>query len=347
MQYPCLLAALAPLALAPAPEVLSPGAPADPIPVFILAGQSNMEGKAKVSLLEYQLDQEETRGRFEHFVSGDDWNERSDVWIKFLGRHGNLTVGYGSPNCIGPELDFGHVMGDHFDQPVLIIKTAWGGKSLYRDFRPPSAGLPDAEVLEAMLEQQRQRNPDTTMEQVEGSFGHFYRAMLEDVSGTLEGVGDLFPGYAGQDLELAGFVWFQGWNDMINDDYTAEYADNMAHFIRDVRRDLEAPELPFVIGQLGVGGEENVDAKKQRFKDAQAAPAELREFRGNVAVVRTDQFWDHVAQAVFDEGWRDHVEEWEKVGSDYPYHYLGSTITYSDIGRAFAEALLELRGESD
>ena len=27
-----------------------------------------------------------------------------------------------------------------FDQPVLIIKTAWAGKSLHTDFRSPSAG---------------------------------------------------------------------------------------------------------------------------------------------------------------------------------------------------------------
>ena len=28
----------------------------------------------------------------------------------------------------------------HLDQPVLIIKTSWGGKSIHYDFRPPSAG---------------------------------------------------------------------------------------------------------------------------------------------------------------------------------------------------------------
>jgi hypothetical protein len=31
-------------------------------------------------------------------------------------------------------------MGDHFENQVLLIKTAWGGKSLYKDFRPPSSG---------------------------------------------------------------------------------------------------------------------------------------------------------------------------------------------------------------
>ena len=64
---------------------------------------------------------------------------RDDVQISFkVGdkvRKGGLTVGYtgyGGSSHIGPELGFGFVMGDFFEEPVLLIKTAWGGKSLYR-----------------------------------------------------------------------------------------------------------------------------------------------------------------------------------------------------------------------
>ena len=102
---------------------------AEPIKVFILAGQSNMEGKAKVALLDYQAKQPETRDLFKHLRKDDKWIERDDVWIKFLERKGKLTVGYGSPNCVGPELGFGTVVGDHFREQVLLIKTAWGGKA--------------------------------------------------------------------------------------------------------------------------------------------------------------------------------------------------------------------------
>ena len=56
------------------------------VKVFILAGQSNMEGKAKVSLLEMQLRQPETQARFAHFVKDGKWIERDDVWIKFFER---------------------------------------------------------------------------------------------------------------------------------------------------------------------------------------------------------------------------------------------------------------------
>lgn len=318
---------------------------AEPVKVFILAGQSNMEGKAKMSLVEYQASAPETAPLFAHWKTEDgQWRERDDVWIKFLDRHGQLTVGYGSPDCVGPELEFGHTVGEHYDAPVLIIKTAWGGKSLFRDFRPPSAGLPSEDTLAQMLEQARERQPETTLEDVKSQFGAFYGQMIEEVRGTLADLPELFPQYEGQGYELSGFVWFQGWNDMINDQYTAEYTQNMIHFIRDIRRDLEAPRLPFVIGQLGVDGTQPEQANPARdaFKAAQAKAAELPEFTGNVAVVRTDQFWDNEADAVYRKGWRENLEEWNTVGSDYPYHYLGSVKCYSRIGREFAEAVIEM-----
>ena len=312
--------------------------------VYILAGQSNMEGKAKVNLLEYQIAQPATRDLFKHLQKDGKWVERDDVWIKFLDRKGRLTVGFGSLGCIGTELEFGNVVGDRYAGPVLLIKTAWGGRSLYRDFRPPSSGLPAPEVLEKMLADQKKRKPEATLEGVKEPFGKTYRAMLEDVNATLADLKAVIPSYQGQGCELAGFVWFQGWNDMINDEYTAEYAKHMINFIRDVRKDLKAPNLPFVIGQMGVDGAE-ANANVQKFKAAQAAAAEVPEFRGNVELVKTDVFWDAEAQAVFKKGWRENLQEWNTVGSDFPYHYLGSARTLCRIGRAFGEAILRMSGD--
>src|SRR4030095_7763176 len=116
------------------------------------------EGKAKMELLDYQAKQPENHQIFGHLHKDGKWVERADVWIKFLDRKGNLTVGYGSPKCIGPELEFGHVVGDRYEQQVLLIKTAWGGRSLYRDFRPPSAGLPTDEILQKMIARLKRHN---------------------------------------------------------------------------------------------------------------------------------------------------------------------------------------------
>jgi alpha-galactosidase len=339
------LLVLAFLVGAPSPALFAADPP-KPIKVFILAGQSNMEGKAKVTLAEYQAEQAATRDLFAHWRKDGKWTERDDVWIKFLDRKGKLTVGYGSPKCIGPELEFGTVVGDRYGEQVLLIKAAWGGRSLYRDFRPPSAKLPDEKALEQMLTNLKKQKgkENSTLDDVKKPFGAAYRDMLSEVNGTLADIKKHFPDYAGQGYELAGFVWFQGWNDMISADATAEYTANLAHFIRDVRREFKSPKLPFVIGQMGVDGEKAAGNVK-KFKDAQAAVMDLSEFKGNVALVKTDAFWDTDAEAVFKKGWRENIDEWNKVGSDFPFHYLGSAKTMFKIGRAFGHAVLDLRGE--
>jgi hypothetical protein len=316
------------------------------VKVFILAGQSNMEGKAKVQLLEYQINQPQTRDLFKHLKKDGKWVQRDDVWINFLDRRGNLTVGFGSPGRIGPELEFGNTVGDHFQEQVLIIKTAWGGKSIGRDFRPPSSGLPPDKKLKDILQQTNKRNkeqnkPEISLDDVKATYGKFYRQMMNEIDTTLRELKTRFPEYRGQGFEIAGFVWFQGWNDMFDPDFLADYAKHMANFIRDVRKDLNSPNLPFVIGQMGQGGPDGASESMQKIKDAQAAMEKIPEFKGNVKVVRTDLFWDTKAAELV-KNWRDHVEEWEKVGSDYGYHYLGSAITFSKIGSAFGRAMLQL-----
>ena len=102
-------------------------------------------------------------------------------------------------------------------------------------------------------------------------------------------------------------------------------------------------DLPVVVGQMGVGGVECADANIRRFKESEAQGVDRPEFKGNVALVKTDAFWDTDADAVFKKGWEQHKSEWDTVGSDYPYHYLGSAKTMCRIGRAFGEAMLDLR----
>ena len=160
------------------------------------------------------------------------WRIRDDVWISYLDRKGPLTVGYGArPETIGPELGFGWAVGDALDEPVLIIKCAWGGKSLAVDFRPPSAGKPPyslGEKTDAAIAE----NPEIV--------GQYYRETLALTRAALANIKELVPGSDGSYV-LSGFGWHQGWNDRINDQFNAEYESNMAHFIRDIRKDLDAP----------------------------------------------------------------------------------------------------------
>src|SRR4051794_15956332 len=73
----------------------APGAADRPVKVFVLAGDSNMAGRAKVSLLKYQANQAETKELFQHLIHDGEWDVREDVWIKNFHQKGNLTVGFG------------------------------------------------------------------------------------------------------------------------------------------------------------------------------------------------------------------------------------------------------------
>jgi len=325
--------------------------------VFILAGQSNMEGKAGRELIDHQATAADTREFFAPYRNEDNtaWIERDDVLIKFLGEKGPLTVGYGSRDKTGLELAFGFAMGDHYDEPVLLIKTAWGGHSLYQKFRPPSAGLPSEEVLQrelAKLQERTQKNnekrnrndPLPTMEQVKAEYGISYRNMMQEVDQTLANAGELFPQLKGKQPQIAGFVWFQGFNDMFGDHAPGEYASNMKLLIQDIRQAWDAPKLPVVIGALGQNGSKPAAENMKKIQDAQLAMNDVPEFAGNVKTIRTDVLVDKTAEAKF-PNWQDHREEWKLVGSDRPYHYLGSAIWYSRIGNEMAETMLELKSK--
>ena len=331
---------------------LASGAEPQSVKVFILAGQSNMEGKASNALLEHQAEAAETKKLFAHLRDGDKWIVRDDVFIKYLERHGNLTLGYGSRDKTGVELQFGHVLGNHFQEPVLLIKTAWGGHSLYQKFRSPSAGMPSDEELQNELAKAQQnvqnRNkknnksePLPTMEDIKAPYGSSYRHMMDEVQATLQNIETLFPELKGKKLELTGFVWFQGFNDMFGEAAPVQYEANMKHFIQDVRKDLKSPHLPFVIGALGQNGSKPAQGGMLQIQTAQLAMNDVPEFKGNVITIRTDELADKEAERLF-PGWKDHFEEWKLVGSDRPYHYLGSAIWFNRIGNAFGESMIEL-----
>jgi len=323
----------------------------DKVKVFILAGQSNMEGKAPNSLLEHQAEAPETKDLFKHYRKDGKWIVRDDVFIKYLDRKGPLTIGYGSRDRTGVELEFGWMMGDHFEQPVVLIKAAWGGHSLVQLFRSPSAGMPSEEKLQAELTQAQDRvkkanektkknAPLPTMEKIKEPYGSSYRAMMAEVKDTLTNYETMFPALKGKQLEIAGFVWFQGWNDMYGG-AEKEYASNLAHFIRDVRKDLGVPKLPFVIAAMGQNGSKPAGGAMLEVREAQMSMNDVPEFKGNVKAFRTDVLVDKAAEDLYPT-WSKNFEKWKKTGGDRAYHYLGSAIWFTRIGHAMGEAMLEL-----
>jgi alpha-galactosidase len=299
-----------------------------PIKVFILAGQSNMEGAGQIKAdpkrnggkgsLEFLVKDAATAKHFAPLVdAAGQWRTRDDVWMSYLDRKGPLTVGYGArPETIGPELGFGWVMGDALDEPVLLIKCAWGGKSLAIDFRPPSAGKPPYSLGE---------KGDAAIAADPAILGKYYREILALTKAALANVKNLVPGSDGKYV-LAGFGWHQGWNDRINDKFNGEYETNMVHFIRDIRKDLGVPGLPFVIAEKGMSGPDETHPRALSLMKAQAAVAEHQEFKGNVAFVSTRAFW----------------RPKEQSPSGQSYHWNSNAETYYLIGESMGRAMVKL-----
>ncbi len=160
----------------------------------------------------------------------DDWTVLDDAYLYFPNGAGDtirdhVTAGQGAyPDLIGPELMFAHQLDAYYEDPVLIIKTAWGGLSLAEDFRPPSAG---------------------------GTTGPYYNAMIETVESVTQNLATEFPDIAVEEFEISGFAWFQGWNDGASEAFLNTYESNLHHLVNDVRNDLQLPELACGHLQLG------------------------------------------------------------------------------------------------
>lgn len=509
-----------------------------PLNVYILAGQSNMTGMVKTDTFEHIKMFPETAKAFEALFNEDGTPVvLDDVYVSCWPKGDNEAMGKLAPrfgagagekdDSIGPEYSFGVYMHEALKEPILIIKTAQGGRSLFEDFRPPSAGewtppkghpdlespakppipktldlpadyVPGNDLLppwkrgrvgnfmalrklrgvsigevsgirpiyiasvpadksdvlplqkgdlvlgvdglglgESPVDQWKravsraQENADDwtlqvtrwrqgTIDTVELDLGRMldggrasipekmaywkeqaieskqmrgrsYRRMMDHVKNVLGDIKRVYPDYdASAGYELAGFVWFQGWNDYVNTDIYPnrdrprgyeQYTWLLEHLIRDVRNDLKAPRLPFVIGVLGVGGVENPPTTKTGyFQQAMAAPADNPEFKGNVTTVQTGEYWDHELDAIVSKsdqanrkkeelkhryGLRgeelekayaayraEHItpreEEILRKGvSDGEFHYLGSARIMCGIGKGFAEAMLQLQGRNN
>jgi hypothetical protein len=186
---------------------------------------------------------------------------------------------------------FGHVLGDYCRAPVLLIKTAWGGKSLYKDFRPPSSG---------------------------GEVGPYYTKMIAEVREALVGINH----------ELAGFVWYQGWNDGCTKGAAPEYEQNLVNLIKDVRKELNAPKLPVVIGEL-TGPWVEAPGEWNTLRKAQAAAAARPEFKSTVLFVPT----------------RDFVRQPEdSPNPGHGHHEFGNAETCFLVGGAPGKGMIQLLG---
>ena len=296
-----------------------------PVKIYIMAGQSNMQGKGSIegnggNSLRHLVDNDAKKDYQFLVRPNGEWVEREDVWI-FLdqapreSKYSGLKPGYGSSGGqVGPEIGFGHKIGDAHPGKVLIIKACWGGKSIGHNFLPPSIG--------------KYPKPLTPKDP-----GFYYQEILRIVEDVTKNIDTYFPDYKGQGMEIAGLCWHQGWNDQYGG-LDLQYETNLAAFIKDIRsveHGLGVPNLPVVIASSGmISNESPVVQGQLALGDTTKYP----QFEGNLAVIDTDKPYGPGKM-----GFKfDNQGPTDKVG----YHWNNHARSYTNIGIAMAAEMAKL-----
>jgi len=276
-------------------------------------------------------------GKFPYLVDDEgNWVERNDVWYKgVVTATANkwLSPGCGAgQNNIGPELGFGHVVGDFHDQPVLILKTSQGNRSLAWDFLPPGSERfeVDGKVYAGYKDSPAIWDKGSTPKPVNWYAGKQYDDCFAAAHKVLDNFDREFPQFNGRGYEIAGFVWWQGHKDTGNAVHAQHYEQNLVHLIKTLRKEFGVPDAPLAIATIGFDGRE-MSGNTLTVAKAQLAVSgetgKYPEFQGNVKTVDIRDFWRDASISPRNQG----------------YHYNQNAETYMLVGEALGRAMVELK----
>ncbi|MCG8587176.1 MAG: sialate O-acetylesterase, partial [Pirellulales bacterium] len=233
---------------------------------------------------------------------------------------------------IGVETAIGHYMGEHHDEPVLILKSAIGNRSLGWDLLPP--GSPSYEftdpkdgktyVYAGYGQSPLRWEKGTEPKPIGWKAGVQYDGDIARAKEVLKNLDQYYPG--AKDYEIAGFFWWQGDKDRYNAGHAQMYEKNLVNLIKSLRKDFDAPKAKFVVATLG---QTNKDSPKGNEKDiinakfAISDPSKHPELKGDVATVYTHPL---------------------SMGSSSNGHYGGNAKTYMNVGEGMGKAMVKLQG---
>lgn len=329
------------------------GKPADmskPVQVFIIMGQSNTLEMGRVK--------GDKEGSLEYAVKNENLYpfmvDESGNWTKRMDVRNVHTQGSGGPNGrggvrrndwltvsggkIGIEQGIGHQLGNAYDEPILILKSSIGNRSLGWDLLPP--GSPRHEVvttdkktgkkitLVTPAHNDEVRHPSWTKGEVPAPPSHTWHAGLQylgDVARAQKVLSDLDKHYPGATkYQVAGFLWWQGDRDSRSEALSQRYEKNLVKLIKSLRKDFKAPNAKFVTASLGQTKQGSTDGGGKILDAMLAVDGEsgkYPEFKGNVAAVYTHPL---------------------SKGGSSGGHYSGNAETYMNVGDAMGKAMVEL-----
>ena len=313
------------------------GKPADmtkPVEVFILMGQSNMVGMGKIAGGEGSLENAvKNKSKYSYLVDdAANWSERKDVRnVRVMtGKGGGMQVFNNEwmtvkgTKTIGPEFGIGQVVGNAVDAPVMILKSCIGNRSLGWDLLPPGSERFEFEgkIFAGYKESPDSWEKGTEPKPIEWYAGKQYDDDVANAKKVLAELDKYYPG--AKEHEVAGFFFWQGEKDCWNAAHASRYEQNLVRFIKQLRKDFDAPNAKFVLATLGEatkgsGGNEGKVLEGQLAVDGTSG--KHPEFKGNVATVYSNPL---------------------SHGGSGNGHYGGNSETYMDIGEAMGQAMADL-----
>jgi alpha-galactosidase len=316
-----------------------PGAAGKPIRVFILMGQSNMVGMGDLGpetakgTLKYLTLKEK---KYPWLVDGDKWTERKDVYYydARVKKGAPLSPTANNGRAIGPELGFGYVMGHVLDEPVLVLKSCIGNRSLGWDLLPPGS---KQYTFEGKTYAGYKDTPDSWVEgqprkEVKWYAGKQYDDDLTNAKAALKTIAKWYPGYKDQGYEIAGFVWWQGHKDTGSKAHASKYEENLERLIESLRKDYDAPKARFVLATgCGNPGREGLGKKIAEAQLAIGDVKKYKKFAANVKAVDSRDLWREADVSPRNQG----------------YHYNRNAETYLEVGLRLGWAMADLmKGDS-
>jgi len=321
------------------------GKPADmtkPVQVFILMGQSNMLGKGKIKGGEGSVENAvKNKNKYPYLVDdAGNWSERKDVRNVRVMSTGPqpmkvfnnewMTIKGGT---MGPEYGIGHPLGNAIDAPVMILKSCIGNRALGWDLLPPGSERYEVEVTDkegnkvTKVFAGYKDSPSSWVKGTEPQKINWYAGKQydDDTANAKKVLGELDKYYPGATkYEVAGFFFWQGERDCGSAVLSSRYEQNLVHFIKQLRKDFDAPNAKFVLATLGEatkgsGGNGGMVLEAQLAVDGNSG--KYPEFKGNVATVYSNPL---------------------SHGGSGNSHYGGNAETYMDVGEAMGKAMAEL-----
>ena len=321
------------------------GKPADmskPVKVFILLGQSNMLGFGKIA--------GDKDGTLEHAVKKENlypflvddsggWTVRKDVRNVFIMGSGGadgktsvkknefLTINSGK---FGPEIGIGHHLGNLLGEPVLILKSCIGNRSLGWDLLPPGSEGFEFEAIDKKTKQMKtwtyagyKQSPlrwekGTEPKEIGWYAGKQYDGDVARAKQVLENLDTYYPG--AKSYEVAGFFWWQGDKDRYDPGHASRYEKNLVNLVKVLRKDFNAPQAKFVCATLGQT-KKGVEGNEGNILNAMFALEKNPEFKGDVATVYSHPL---------------------SMGGASNGHYGGNAKTYMNVGLGMGEAMVKL-----